>query len=297
MTDHTSKAVVSSESDRAAARTGIAWMLLTTCLFVGQDAIARVLVKDYPAMEVAWARYFVHVLIATVIVAWRNPSLMVSRRPLLQILRSTLLLGSTLTALAAIKVLPFVDYTAIMWVTPVLVTALSVKMLAEKVGWTGWLSVLVGMIGVLVIVRPGGADFSVAMLFPLVAAFTNALYQIITRILKFTDSPTTTFFYTGFAGAILCAPFLPLEGIMPDARGGALMVLLGAVGGASHYCLIRAFTAAPAAVVAPFGYTSLLWATLFSVVVFAEIPTTTTLIGASLIVAAGLVVFLRPRPA
>jgi hypothetical protein len=137
MSEQASRGVVAAEADSRSARLGIAWMLLATCLFVVQDGLGRILLKDYPLIEVTWARYVVHVLISTLLVAWRYPSLMASRRPVLQMVRSALLLGSTLLSLASMRIMPFVDYTAVMWVTPVLVTALSGRMLAEKVGWNG----------------------------------------------------------------------------------------------------------------------------------------------------------------
>jgi drug/metabolite transporter (DMT)-like permease len=278
-------------------RIGILWMLATTFLFVAQDSTTRVLLQTYPVMEVAWARYFVHVLAAAGFVAWRHPSAAISRRPWLQIARSSLILAVTLLAALSIGHMRFVDFTAIIWVTPVLVTALSVFMLHEKVGISGWVSVALGMTGVLVIVNPAGIDFSYAMLFPMMGALTNALYQITTRMLHFADRPLTTFFYTGLVGAIICSATLPFIGIMPNLHDGFLMLILGALGGASHYCLIRAFTAAPANVIAPYGYSSLVWATLFSLTLFSEVPSFRTMTGAGLIVAGGLFNFLRKRGA
>ncbi|WP_051955621.1 DMT family transporter [Beijerinckia mobilis] len=267
---------------------GIFWMSLTTLLFVGQDSTARVLMHSYPLIEVTWARYFVHVLIATGIVLLRRPSAMRANAPSLQILRSTLLLGVTLLANISIQHLRFVDYTAIMWVTPVLVTALSVFILKEQVGLVGWLSVCAGMTGVLIISNPTGLDFSPWMVLPVIGAFCNANYQITTRLLFGRDTPLTTFFYTGLVGVVVMSVLLPFTGIWPNVRDAALMGLLGAMGGGSHYCLIRAYTAAPASTIAPFGYTSLLWATLISSTVFGEIPSPRSLLGAAFIIVGGV---------
>lgn len=274
---------------------GILWMLATTCLFVCQDSISRILLASYPPTEVAFARYFVHILLVTAFLAWRAPRLMVSRRPVLQMFRSTLLLGATLFGFLALKVMPFLDFSAVVWVAPVLVTALSVVLLGEKVGWRGWFSVFIGLAGVWIIVAEGGIHVSAVMLFPLLAALCNALYQIATRILRTSDAPLTTLFYTALAGAIFCAAFLPFVGVAPKPADLALMGVLGSLGVASHFCMIRAFSAAPANVVAPLGYTALLWATLFSVVIFSEIPGLRTMIGTGLIVAAGLSIFFGPR--
>ena len=284
-----------SAAGGTAIRTGILWMLVATCLFVCQDSTSRILLRSYPATEIAFARYLVHMVLVTLVLAWRDPRLMISRRPILQILRSGFLLGATLFAMLALKVMPLVDFSAIVWVAPVLVAALSVFMLNEKVTPGVWTSVVAGLIGVWVIVGRPGMDFSFSMLFPVLAALANALYQITTRILHGADSSLTTLFYTALAGVLFCGGFLPFAAVVPNFAGGSLMFFLGLLGVASHFCLIRAFAAAPANIVAPFGYTALLWAILFSLLIFGEIPSLRTLFGAALIVGAGLFIFLRGR--
>jgi drug/metabolite transporter (DMT)-like permease len=119
-------------------------MLVATCLFVGQHSTARILLKAYPATEIAFARFFVHMVLVGVFIAWRNPRHMISRRPLLQMLRSSFLLGATLFGMFALKVMPLVDFSAIVWVTPVLVAALSVVVLHETVRPSVWASVFAG---------------------------------------------------------------------------------------------------------------------------------------------------------
>ena len=284
-----------SATGGTAIRTGILWMLVATCLFVCQDSTSRILLRSYPATEIAFARYLVHMVLVTLVLSWRDPRLMISRRPILQILRSGFLLGATLFAMLALKVMPLVDFSAIVWVAPVLVAALSVFMLNEKVSPGVWTSVVAGLIGVWVIVGRPGMDFSFSMLFPFLAALANALYQITTRLLHGADSSLTTLFYTALAGVLFCGGFLPFIAVVPNFAGGSLMFFLGLLGVASHFCLIRAFAAAPANIVAPFGYTALLWAILFSLLIFGEIPSLRTLFGAALIVGAGLFIFLRGR--
>jgi drug/metabolite transporter (DMT)-like permease len=284
-----------SAAGGTAIRTGILWMLVATCLFVCQDSTSRILLRSYPATEIAFARYLVHMVLVTLVLAWRDPRLMISRRPILQILRSGFLLGATLFAMLALKVMPLVDFSAIVWVAPVLVAALSVFMLNEKVTPGVWTSVVAGLIGVWVIVGRPGMDFSFSMLFPFLAALANALYQITTRLLHGADSSLTTLFYTALAGVLFCGGFLPFVAVEPNFAGGSWMFFLGLLGVASHFCLIRAFAAAPANIVAPFGYTALLWAILFSLLIFGEIPSLRTLFGAALIVGAGLFIFLRGR--
>src|SRR5208283_4413198 len=248
-----------SAASGAAVRTGILWMLVATCLFVCQDSTSRILLRSYPATEIAFVRYLVHMVLVTLFLAWRDPRLMISRRPIVQILRSIFLLGATLFAMLALKIMPLVDFSAIVWVAPVLVAALSVFMLNEKVTPGVWTSVVAGLIGVWVIVGRPGMDFSFSMLFPFLAALANALYQITTRLLHGADSSLTTLFYTALAGVLFCGGFLPFDAVVPNITDGSLMFFLGLLGVASHFCLIRAFAVAPANIVSPFGYTALLW--------------------------------------
>ena len=130
-------------------------MLGATLLFVCQDSTARILLATTPPAEIAFARFFVHLVLVAALLAWRDPSLMQTRRPTLQLLRSGLLLGTTLFGFMALKVMPFLDFSAVAWVAPVLVTALSVLLLREKVSLLGWLCVLAGLAGVWVIVGQG----------------------------------------------------------------------------------------------------------------------------------------------
>jgi drug/metabolite transporter (DMT)-like permease len=277
------------------ASAGIAWMLVTTFLFVCQDSVARLLLVTYPATELAFVRFVVHLGVVASLVALRDPRLMISRRPAVQLARSGFLLAATLLVMAALQLMPFVDVAAVVWVAPVLVTALSVVLLGERVGVAGWLAVLAGMGGVWVIVGHAGIELSWTMVIPAFAALANAFYMIATRMLHQADPPLTTLLYTGVAGTIVCAGFLPFAAIPPTAADAWLMASLGALGTTSHFCMIRAFSAAPANVIAPFGYTSLVWSALLGATLFAEIPQPGTLIGSGLIVGSGLVVVLRGR--
>lgn len=285
-------AVQPAEPSRSAVLTGITWMLVCTGLFVCQDSTAKYLVQTYPATEIAWARYTIHLVLVAIYLARRDPRLMRSRRPALQLARSGLLLAITLFGMLAMRIMPFVDVSAVMSAAPVLVTVLAVVMLGETVGLAAWLSVFVGMAGVWVILG-NGVEFSLAMAFPFLAALCNALYQIATRMLHFTDKPMTTLFYSAIAGSVYCSPFLAFYGLLPSPADAALMLMLGLLGVASHFCLIRAYTAAPANVIAPFGYTALLWASVSGAVIFGEIPSPQTILGSAMIVAAGLSIFLR----
>ena len=274
---------------------GIGWMLLTTFLFIAMDTLAKFLLQLYPAPQVIWARFFFHLLLA---MAMMGPSLLSgirSTRPLLQHARSVLLLLTTTLFMLGLSTVGLATATAIMFLTPLIVTLLSIPMLGEKVGLRRLAGVLVGFAGALVIVRPGFESLSLGMLLLLAASFGNAFYQLVTRQVRHYDSTNTTLFYTALAGTVAFSAIAPLDWQTPQGLDWLLFLGLGLLGGLSQLCLIRAFRLAPAAVVSPFSYTGLVWAVIFGFAVFHDLPDLWTLLGALLIVGSGLYVFHRER--
>ncbi len=280
-------------SDTATARRGILWMLATMFLFVAMDAVVKHLVASYPVAQVAWARFFFHALMITM---WLGPRLRptaTTDRPALHILRSTLLLTTTFLFFSALTFLPLAENSAIMQIGPLVVTALSMPLLGEKVGIRRWSGVVAGFAGAIMIIRPGTDAMHPASLLAVAAACTYALYQITTRILSRSESTMTTFLYTPLTGALVLSVALPWIWQQPAAADWPLLVLAGFLGGAGHFALIKAFTAAPAATVAPFGYSALVWATLFGYLLFGDLPDLWTVAGALVIVGSGLYILHR----
>ena len=275
------------------SRRGIAWMLVTMLLFVSMDAIVKHLIQTYPVAQVAWARFFFHAILLAAMLGRRLPTTLATQRRGLQVLRSALLLVTTLQFFAGLHFLPLADMTAIMQSAPLIVTALSLPLLGEHVGIRRWAGVAAGFAGALIIIRPGTDAMQLAALLPLGAATTFALYQITTRILSRTDATFNTLLYTPLLGAAALSIAAPFFWVMPDAQGWALMALTGALGALGHFTMIRAFTWAPAASVSPFGYSALIWATLFGLVLFDDFPDSWTIIGAGVIVGSGLYILHR----
>ena len=275
------------------SRRGIAWMLVTMLLFVSMDAIVKHLIQTYPVAQVAWARFFFHAILLAAMLGRRLPTTLATQRRGLQVLRSALLLVTTLQFFAGLHFLPLADMTAIMQSAPLIVTALSLPLLGEHVGIRRWAGVAAGFAGALIIIRPGTDAMQLAALLPLGAATTFALYQITTRILSRTDATFNTLLYTPLLGAAVLSIAAPFFWVMPDAQGWALMALTGALGALGHFTMIRAFTCAPAASVSPFGYSALIWATLFGLVLFDDFPDSWTIIGAGVIVGSGLYILHR----
>jgi drug/metabolite transporter (DMT)-like permease len=274
---------------------GIGWMLLTTFLFIAMDTLGKYLMQSYSMPQVMWARFFFHLLLAMAIMA---PGLLAglrSGRLPLQLARSGLLLITTAMFFTGLRSVPLATATTIMFLTPLIVTLLSIPLLGEKVGPRRLAGVVVGFAGAMVIVRPGFGDVSLGMLLVLGASISNAFYQIVTRQVRHYDGPTTTLFYTALAGTVVFSAVAPWDWRTPVGSDWLLFVGMGVFGALSQLCLIRAFRLAPAAVVSPFSYTGLIWATLFGFIVFLDLPGRWTILGATLIVGSGLYVFHRER--
>lgn len=282
-------------SPGANVRHGILWMLLTSVFFVSLDATAKYLTRSYPVIEITWARYLFHFLFVAVWTGLRLPALLPHARFGMQFLRGLFLVGTTVIYFLGLRSLPLPDATSINFLSPILVTALSVPLLGEQVGVRRWIGVAFGFAGAVIIVRPDTGVIQVAALLVMAAAVLNALYQITTRVLGRTDHPVTTNFYSALVGTALMTLGLPFVWTTPSLEGWLLMALAGLFGSVGHYCLIRAFSAAPAVVVSPFGYASLIWSTGFGYLIFGDLPDGWTLLGAFIIIGSGLYIFYREQ--
>lgn len=288
-----------------AVRVGIAWMLLATVLWVAMDVLNKHLGRDYPVAQVALMRFSLHTALIFVLSAPRLGRLLTTRNWPLQLLRSTFLMSGTVLVVMSFQHLPLLFVSAVSMLVPVVITAISVPLLGEKVGWRRWVGVAAGFFGALIVVGPAGIEVQYVVLLPLLMVLVNAAYQLTTRILGGSDSPHTTILYTGVSGTLVALAVVPLviAGIVPaeavwrapDVAGWAGLLALGILGVISHYCMILAYTAAPASIIAPFAYAGLLWSAVFGFVVFAEVPTLSTAIGALIITGSGLYIWHREQ--
>lgn len=278
---------------------GILWMLATMFCFVGLDAFMKYALVDlgYPLVQVGWARFFFATLLALAVIGKRLPQMVRSAKPGIQLTRSVLLMVTTLLFNGGIMTTPLATGATIMFLTPFLVTMLAIPMLGEKVGPRRWAGIGFGFLGAIIVVHPEPGQISVGVLLLLAAAFTNANYQIGTRMLHAADGALTSLLYTAMAGAALSSLLAPWFWKTPDAFGWLILMACGLMGGLGHLCLIQAFRRAPASAVAPFSYSSLLWATLTGFFVFGEWPPAETFLGAGIIIASGLYIFHRERRA
>jgi drug/metabolite transporter (DMT)-like permease len=283
--------------ERVSRLTGIALMCGAVACFAMLDTTAKYLNLYMSTLQVVWARYTGAFLFPFIVSnPWTRPGLTYTTRPVLQLVRSVLLLGSTMCNFAALRYLQLDEAIALVFSTPFFVAALSGPMLGEWVRWRRWTAITVGFVGVLVVVRPGPGTFQPAALLSLSAAMFYALYSIITRILARTDSNGTTLFYSNLVGAVALLPVVPFVWTTPnDPLVIALMVASGAIGSFGHYLLIAAHRLAPAAVLSPFIYTEIMLVTVLGFLVFGDLPNRWTLTGAAIVVASGLYLLHRER--
>lgn len=284
-------------------------MLLTMCLFVSMDTVVKLLVQDFSSFQIVWARFFFHMVCLVIFLRANFVAAFTTGSLKLQLLRSAFLVLTTSLFFTGLRTTELSTATAIMFLSPIFVTLLAIPLLGESVGVRRLIGVLIGFAGALIIVHPNSGASGVTEITDrtslsdwipelghvllICAAASNALYQILTRKLRLVDSPTTTLLYSGVVGVVIMSAYAPTVWVVPGAFEWGLMAIIGFLGCTSHFCLIRAFKNAPASLVVPFSYSSLLWATLFGFAVFGTLPDRWTLAGATLIVASGLYIFYR----
>lgn len=275
---------------------GIGIMLLATIFLSAGDAASKYLAAQVPALHIVWLRYATSAVFLLAILAWQGRSATLrTRRAGMHLLRGIGLIGSSILFVSSLKYLPIADATATSFVAPLFVTALSIPLLGESVGWRRWLATIIGLVGVVIVVRPGGAGFQLASLLPIVSALSWAFSLIITRLMSGTESPIATVTYSTVFGALLTTLLLPLHWTDPTLEIALVGLFIGAVSTAGHWLVIVAFRFAGASLLAPFSYIQLLWATVSGYLLWAALPDLWTYVGAVIIAASGLYTAHRER--
>ena len=273
----------------------IGLVLMAMVAGTAADAVSKVLAETYDPIEVAWGRFaFVQLFLLPFILRPGVPALR-SRRPTMQVLRALCILGSSILFVAALAHLPIADATAIGFVSPLLVTGLSIPLLGEKVGLRRWSAVVVGFLGVLIVIRPGTAAFQPAALLPVLSAACWGVGLIITRRLRFSDSALTTMAYSTWVPLLMTSVAVSVVWRTPTASAWMLMATMGLLNALSHYLVITGFMRGPASLLAPFSYSTMIWSTLAGYLMFGAIPVSTTWLGAAVVIASGLYVLHRER--
>jgi drug/metabolite transporter (DMT)-like permease len=261
------------------------------------DAIIKLLTQRYPVPLLVFARWGVQVV---ALLLWLVPAmgtrLFRSRELPLQLARGVLLLGASLCFFNALKFLPLAEVTALTYLSPMLVALLSAVFLHERLTALRVAMIAAGLLGMLLIVRPGGEVFHGAALLALAAAGFNAAFQILTRKLAAEDA-RVTLVYPAIVGTVLMSFATPWTGIEQAVPwvDVALIVVAGLVGTFGHFLFILAFQRAPASGLTPFTYVQLIWATVVGWAIFGRLPDAFSLAGMLVIAGSGLVVVLHER--
>jgi drug/metabolite transporter (DMT)-like permease len=253
--------------------------------------------SGYPVIEVIWARYvFAFIFMLVMFLPRNGRGLFTIRRLWTQVVRGLLLFFSSYFYFHGVVYLSLATAASISLTSPLIVTALSSRLLGEPVGPRRWAAVVVGFAGAVIIVRPGHADFDWHILWVVASTICSAFYQLFSRRYGQAERPDASATVATIVGTIAASPFVPLEWVMPASLWHfVLFVGMGVMAGTGHYFLTIAYSQAPAAVVSPFNYTQLIGAAVLGYLIFDESPDVWTWAGAAVIIASGLYVGYRER--
>jgi len=277
--------------------TGIALVSLCYLLFTLLDGAAKWLVTSVPVIVVVWLRFLTHAVFASaLLLPLRGTALVRTRHWRWHALRAVMFVLMTGLNFYALQYLQLAVTSSIFFLVPILIALMAAPMLGERIDASRWAAIAAGFAGVIVIVRPGSADFHPAMLLSLVNAVLYAVFNLMTRRLAAYDSPETIQYVPALGAAILLAPFALVAWESPEGwLEWTVACLMGALGGIGHYLLAVAHRYAPATVIAPFLYQQVLYMALFGYLVFGDVPAAAVWIGAAVVIGSGLYLFHRER--
>ena len=270
----------------------LGWMFLPV-----MDGFAKYLSADLPILQITWARYFFTVVFTLPIMFFFfKKQLVWSDKPKLQILRGLILLFANICFFYSISVIALAKALTLAFIAPLIVTAFSPLLLAEKVGFKRWTAVVIGFIGSLVVIRPGFLEINLASVSALGTGFLYGFYLIITRKLSSSDNPLLTLLITGMVGAFLVSLIIPFYWVKPTINQWSLMAGIGIFACIGHLFLILSLKYADASKLAPLGYTEIIPNILIGYYFFNEIPDNWTYLGLFIIVLSGLYISRREQP-
>ena len=271
----------------------IGLMIVAILLFTMMDAVAKGLLQRYPTPQVIWARFTGQLLFVLLILRGRVGPVLRTRYPSLHLARCACQFGATALFFTALGYIGLAEATALTDTNPVLITLGAALFLGERLGPRRLLGVATAMIGAMIIIRPGFGVFTPAALLPIGAAICYTGNALITRFVGRTESAWTSMIYASIFGSGVLAAWQPFIWLPVAPDDWVLFCLMGALGSGAQLCLIRSFSMAEASVVAPFAYLGIVFAAIWGAVLYAEFPDRWTIIGALVIIAAGLYVWHR----
>jgi drug/metabolite transporter (DMT)-like permease len=286
---------ISTYNDERSARlAGIGLMLLAVFMFSFGDGIGKFIVATYSVGQLLCLRACAALLLLSPLI-WRHRAAFASmERPRLQLLRVLLSTLEVAAFFLATVYLPLADVITYYLACPIFVTALSAIVLREPVGWRRWSAIMIGFCGVLIALHPSSRTISWPAMIALGGSLCFSILMLITRHLRATPDivmATSQFFGTLTLGALMS----PFGWVTPSAGSLVLFAVAGLISVSALLCVNRSLKLAPASVVVPYQYSMIVWAIMFGIVVFGDLPSWPTLAGAAVIIGAGLYIFLRER--
>jgi drug/metabolite transporter (DMT)-like permease len=277
-------------------RAGILFVLGSVLMISCADAVAKLLAGPFPAMQIALFQSTA-MLISVPLLAgdWRLIQLAKTNHPGLHALRSLCMLGSALSFFTGLKYLPLAEIVAIIFIGPLLVTILAALILKEHVELRRWVACITGFLGAVIIVRPGFGSFGWTALYPIAATSLYSVYVICTRVTAPTERHSTMMFYTCVASVVILSVSSPLYWVEPPFLGWVGLTTVALLSTTSASLAIKAYSLAPASVLAPYAYVEIVTATLFGFWLFGDLPIPYTVAGTAIVVASGLYIFHRER--
>ena len=270
-------------------------IVASTFLFSSMDAATKYLGGFLSVVLVVWSRYTLQAgIMAAVVLRVRGPSGFHTAHPRFQILRGVLLATISVLAFYSMRQMPLAEFTAIIMLSPILITACSGWLMKESIGRLRWLLVLTGFVGTIIVIRPGSGLFGWVVIIPLLAMLVSSAYSLITGQLALLENPYTTQFYSGIVGSLMLLPLMLLEradllAFFSNANAGkaGLLLLIGVLGTVGHLLLIMAFSRAGTASLMPFTYAQIGFAALMSWLFFRHSPDFWAWTGMAMIDASG----------
>ena len=269
---------------------GTLLLVLTYLFFSVMELTAKELGQSFNPFQIVFARYLSQLIILIIIFNKKSILHLKSQYPLLQILRGALLLVTTCFMFSGLAYLPFAENIAIYMIGPVITTILAFFILKEKISFLQIIVVIVGLIGAIIIADPNSQSFNLAIIFPFLAALCFAFFTISTKFLNSSDSNQTTLLFTAITGTFLSAPFIIIFWKWPSLNETILMFCLGLLATIGHFFFIEALKVINASFAAPFVYLTVMLAAFWGYIIYNEVPNQNTIIGAFLIIIAGLII-------
>src|SRR5450755_749475 len=286
--------ITTHNDERSARLAGIGLMLLSISMFSFGDAMGKFLVATYSVGQLLMLRACAALLVLLPTMWKQRAEFFHLERPWLQLLRVTLSTLEVAAFFLAAVYLPLADVITYYLAGPIFVTALSAIVLREPVGWRRWSAILIGFCGVLIALRPSSQTVSWPALIALGGSLSFAVLMLITRSLRAT--PDIVLASSQFAGTFLLGALMsPFGWVTPSLGSLGLFAVAGCISVSALLCVNRSLKLAPASVVVPYQYSMIIWAVTFGFAVFGDVPSLATIVGAVIIIGAGLYIFLRER--